>query len=78
MNSWIELHISMLRDVDSTMTSEQRLAVAILFEQHDTMLTERTKALQLIGHMIGAGAGCDLVHELPQLVFDVVKEKGSL
>jgi hypothetical protein len=74
MNPWIEHHIVMLRDVDEPLTSEQRLNIARLFEQCETMLTERSKALQLIGHLVGAGAGCDLVHELPQHVADLVRE----
>lgn len=77
MNPWIEQHIVMLRDIEEPMTAEQRLNVARLFEQCETMLGERSKALQLIGHIVGAGAGCDLVHELPQHIFELVNAKGK-
>lgn len=73
MNPWIEHHILMLRDVDEPLTADQRTNIARLFEQCESMLTERTKALQLIGNIVGAGAGCDLVHELPQHVADLVR-----
>jgi hypothetical protein len=75
MNPWVELNVMMLRAVDEPLTAEQRMNVAQLFEQCENMLTERTKALHLIGHLVDAGPGCDLVHELPQIVFDLVKAK---
>lgn len=74
MTPWVELIIVMLRDVDEPLSHEQRFAAATFLEQCDTLLTERTKALQLIGSIVGAGAGCDLVHELPQHVADLVRE----
>jgi len=74
MTPWVELTIVMLRDADEPMTPDQRMTAATLLEQCDKMLTERTKALQLIGSIVGAGAGCDLVHELPQHVADMVRE----
>ncbi|HEY3620035.1 MAG TPA: hypothetical protein VGK96_24770 [Candidatus Sulfotelmatobacter sp.] len=77
MNPWIERHIVMLRSVSTPLGAEERIAIAVLFEQCETMLTERTKALQLIGHLTDAGAGCDLVHELPQHIFELMKAKGK-
>lgn len=77
MNPWIEQHIVMLRDIEEPMTAEQRLNVARLFEQCETMLTERTNALHRIGHAVGAGPGCDLVRELPVIVRELVNVKGK-
>ena len=73
MNPWIEHHILILREVDEPLTAEQRLNIARLFEQCETMLTERTNALHRIGYLVDAGPGCDLVRELPPLVAELVK-----
>ena len=77
MNPWIAQHIAMLRDIEEPMTAEQRLNVARLFEQCETMLAERTNALQRIGYAVDAGAGCDLVHELPVIIRELVNVKGK-
>jgi hypothetical protein len=71
------MHIALLRALGEPLTDEQRMNTARLFEQCETMLAERTKALHLIGYLVGAGAGCDLVHELPLYVADLVRKKGK-
>ncbi|MGF6957974.1 hypothetical protein [Paraburkholderia youngii] len=78
MSPWVEAHLMLLRDLDVPLTAEQRINIARLLEQSDTLLAERTKALHAIGYLVGAGPGCDLVRELPSVVAAVIKDNGGM
>jgi hypothetical protein len=72
MNPYVASKIHALRDVDTPLTDEKRRDIADTFELCDRLLTERTEALQRIGHITRGVSGMDLVRELPEHVARVM------
>ncbi|MGF6607084.1 hypothetical protein OKW45_001984 [Paraburkholderia sp. WSM4175] len=77
MSNWVEQQVELLLTAERPLTLDERAMVASMLKQLDAWLVARTTALYRIGIVVDAPAGTDLVHELPDIVAQVLKRKGE-